>query len=171
MKSFALVMILISGLISGVVSGCASRAPCPSAPTTAAAPTSAAPASAGTLEMKQYFLVLLRRGPAWSPEKTPETKKIFEGHMANIEAMARTGKLLIAGPTDQPETERTAVAGIFLFEGVERAEIEAMMKQDPAIAIGRLVPEVLVWYGPANITYPGKLIAPAAGEPASPVDH
>lgn len=108
--------------------------------------------------MKQYFLVLLRRGPAWSAEKTPETKKLFEGHMANIEAMAKTGKLLIAGPTDQPATERTAVAGIFLFESADRAEIEAMMNRDPAIAAGRLVPEVLTWYGPANITYPGKLV-------------
>ncbi|MGE0550515.1 MAG: YciI family protein [Kofleriaceae bacterium] len=151
----------LAALIVIALAGCAAQAPCPAAPTTASGPASAAagpPTASGELEMKQYFLVLLRRGPAWSAEKTPETKKLFEGHMANIEAMAKTGKLLIAGPTDQPATERTAVAGIFLFESADRAEIEAMMNRDPAIAAGRLVPEVLTWYGPANITYPGKLV-------------
>ena len=111
----------------------------------------------GKLEMRSYFLVLLRRGPAWTPEKTPETKKIFEGHMANIEAMANSKKLLIAGPIDAPETDPNALAGIFLFDVKDRAEVDALIANDPAIAIKRLVPEVLIWYGPANITYPGKL--------------
>lgn len=80
--------------------------------------------------MKPYVLVLLRRGPAWTPEKTPETTKLFEGHMANINAMAATGKLVIAGPIDAPETDRNAVAGIFIFDVPERAEVDAMLKQD-----------------------------------------
>jgi uncharacterized protein YciI len=84
--------------------------------------------------------VLLRRGPAWTPEKTAETKKIFEGHMANIEAMAKTGKLIIAGPIDADANDRTAIAGIFIFEGVTRAELDDMIRRDPAIEIKRLVP-------------------------------
>lgn len=109
------------------------------------------------LEMKSYFLVLLRRGPAWTPEKTPETKKIFEGHMANIEAMAKAGKLILAGPIDADANDPNAIAGIFVFDVKDRAEVDALMAGDPAIAIKRLVPEVLPWFGPANITYPGKL--------------
>lgn len=112
---------------------------------------------AGTLEMKAYFLVLLRRGPAWTPEKTPETAKLFEGHMANIIAMGKTGKLVIAGPIDAPEADRTAVAGVFIFDVPTRAEVDAMIAKDPAIAARRLVPEILPWYGPAGLTYPGQV--------------
>lgn len=129
---------------------------------TAAVPATAATAcaaqGAGTLEMKPYFMVLLRRGPAWSADKTPESAKIFEGHMANIEAMAKTGKLVIAGPIDAPPTDRTAIAGIFIFDVPSKAEVEAMIKDDPAISIQRLVPEILPWYGPAGLTYPGQAV-------------
>lgn len=100
--------------------------------------------------MQSYQLVLLRRGPAWTPEKTPETKKLFEGHMANINAMAATCKLVVAGPIDAPETDRTALAGIFVFNA-DRAAVEELLKNDPAIAGGRLVPEIHAWYSDAQI--------------------
>lgn len=122
----------------------------------AAAPTTCPAPGAGTLEMREYFLVLLRRGPAWTAEKTDATAKLFEGHMANIEAMARSGALVLAGPTDAPATDPTAIAGIFVFGVATRAEVEALIANDPAIAAGRLVPEILPWYGPAGLTYPGQ---------------
>ncbi len=141
-------------LVVSMLVACAHPPP-PSAP--AQTPTAA---PAGKLTMKSYFLVLLRRGPAWSAEKTPESKKIFEGHMANMDAMAATGKLIIAGPMDAPDEDRNAIAGLFLFEDASRVEVDAMIANDPAIKIGRLVPEVLTWYGPAGLTYPGKLENP-----------
>lgn len=123
----------------------------------AARPTPTCPAPGdGALEMRSYFLVLLRRGPAWTPEKTAETQRLFEGHMANIEAMARTGALVLAGPIDAPADDRAALAGIFVFGVPNRQEVEALIAHDPAIAAGRLVPEILPWYGPAGLTYPGQ---------------
>jgi hypothetical protein len=109
-----------------------------------------APATPEKFEMQSYQLVLLRRGPVWTPEKTPETKKLFEGHMANINAMAATCALVVAGPIDSPETDRTALAGIFIFNA-ERPAVDALLQNDPAIAIGRLVPEIHVWYGDAQL--------------------
>jgi uncharacterized protein YciI len=143
MKLVALLVIALTA--------CAGTAPTPATPATPCP----AP-GAGKLEMKQYFLVLLRRGPAWSPDKTPESTKIFEGHMANIEAMAKTGKLVIAGPIDAPPTDPTAIAGIFIFDVPTKADVEAMIQGDPAISIRRLVPEILPWYGPAGLSYPGQ---------------
>jgi hypothetical protein len=99
--------------------------------------------------MQGYQLVLLRRGPAWTPDKTPDTQKLFEGHMANINAMAAACKLVIAGPIDSPETDRTALAGIFVFDA-KREELDALLKNDPAIAAGRLVPEIHAWYSDAQ---------------------
>lgn len=135
-----------------LVAACAAKAPPPPAAPVAACP----PPGAGKLEMRQYFLVLLRRGPAWTPEKTPETKRIFEGHMANIEAMGKSGKLVIAGPVEAPESDATAIAGIFIFDVPTKADVEALIEGDPAISIKRLVPEILPWYGPAGLTYPGQ---------------
>jgi uncharacterized protein len=108
-----------------------------------------APAAPEKFEMQGYQLVLLRRGPAWTPEQTPETKKLFEGHMANIQAMAATCKLVIAGPFDAPESDRTALAGIFVFDA-KREELDGLLKNDPAIAAGRLVPEIHAWYSDAQ---------------------
>jgi len=34
--------------------------------------------------MEVYYLGLLNRGPAWTRGETPESKRIQEGHMANI---------------------------------------------------------------------------------------
>jgi hypothetical protein len=34
-------------------------------------------------------------------------------------------------------------------------EAHALLANDPAIASGRLVPELRPWYGPAGITYDG----------------
>lgn len=144
-------------MLGALLASCASAPKCP--PVAPPATTTAAPPS-GELEMRSYFLVLLRRGPAWTAEKTPETKKLFEGHMANIEAMAKAGKLLIAGPMDADPADKTAVAGIFLFDVPTKEEVIELMAGDPAIAAKRLVPEVLTWYGPSNISYPGQLPKP-----------
>jgi uncharacterized protein YciI len=133
-------------------------AACSSAPRSAAAPVTPDPAqpAAAEFQMKQYIFVVLRRGPAWTPEKTPETKQLFEGHMANIIAMEKAGKLILAGPMEAPESDRAAIAGIFIFDNVDRAGVDKLLANDPAIAAQRLVPEIHTWYGPAGLTYAGK---------------
>lgn len=137
--------------LSVLLLACASRA---------AAPAACPDVAGGKLEMRGYFLVLLHRGPAWTPEQTPATQKLFEGHMANIQAMARSGALVLAGPTGPADgsdsDDPRALAGIFVFGVATQAEVEALIAKDPAIAAGRLVPEILSWYGPVGLTYPGQ---------------
>ncbi|HEX7798370.1 MAG TPA: YciI family protein [Vicinamibacterales bacterium] len=105
--------------------------------------------------MRTYLFVLLRRGPAWSAEETPESKRLFEGHMANIKAMGKAGKLVLAGPFDAPAEDRSAYAGLFVLDVKTEDEARALLANDPAIAAGRLVPEFRSWYGPAGITFDG----------------
>jgi len=151
MKLLAIVIVI-------VLAACARpTAPPPAAPAQAAPCPPAA--AAGDFKMKSYFLVLLRRGPTWSAEKTEESKRLGEGHMANIRAMGEAGKLVIAGPTDVDASQRDVVAGIFIFDVATREEVDALLKGDPAIAAGRFIPEVLPWYGPAGLTYPGDVRA------------
>lgn len=114
------------------------------------------PPPAKPFAMRTYIFVLLRRGPAWSPEETPESKKLFEGHMANIMAMAKSKKLVIAGPFDAPKDQADAYAGMFVFDVATDAEVQALLANDPAIAAGRLVPELRTWHGPVGLTYDGQ---------------
>src|ERR1700704_4101562 len=77
----------------------------------------AAPASpAKKFAMRSYTFVLVKRGPTWTADETPESKKIFEGHMANIQAMGKAGKLILAGPLDAPADDKTAYAGLFVLD-------------------------------------------------------
>lgn len=93
------------------------------------------------LKLKVYYLTFLRRGPKWTPEKTPETEKLQAEHMANINAMAKTGKLVIAGPFENAGE----FAGIFVFKVGTLDEAKQLAQSDPAVRAGRLLADVHPW--------------------------
>jgi uncharacterized protein len=97
--------------------------------------------------MEQYFLGLLYQGPAWTRGDTEASRKIQEGHMANIQRMADTGALVAAGPTEGDASLR----GIFIFRVKSADDARALAARDPAIEAGRLVLELHPWWGPAGI--------------------
>ncbi len=74
--------------------------------------------------------------------------KIQEGHMANINKMAESGKLQIAGPFGDDGNWR----GIFIFDAATEDEVKELLKDDPAIQSGRLAYEIHPWW-----TMPGGL--------------
>jgi uncharacterized protein YciI len=92
-------------------------------------------------KMATYYFSFLRRGPKWTPEKTPETEKLQAAHMANINAMAKTGKLVIAGPFENGGD----YAGVFVFKVGSLDEAKALAESDPTVKAGRLVAEVHPW--------------------------
>ena len=93
-----------------------------------------------------YHFGLIRRGPKWTPERTPETERLQAGHMANINAMAAAGKLVIAGPFENGGE----YAGVFVFKGVSLQEAKDLSAADPAVKAGRLVVDVYPWFIPKN---------------------
>ena len=96
------------------------------------------------LKMSTYYFAFLRRGPKWTPEKTPETEKLQADHMANIVAMAGTGKLVIAGPFENAGN----YAGVFVFKVGSLDEAKALAEGDPAVKAGRLTVDVHPWMVP-----------------------
>jgi uncharacterized protein YciI len=92
--------------------------------------------------MTTVYLVLLRKGPAWTPEVTPTTQAIQEAHMANIRAMWRDHKLIVAGPVE----DEADLRGIFVFQAKSLDEAKAWAASDPAVKAGRLVPVVYPWW-------------------------
>lgn len=101
-------------------------------------------------EMKQYYFVMLSRG-ARRHEITDTTiiKKLHAGHMANITRLAEMGKILVAGPFGDDGNWR----GIFIFDAASKEEVEGYLKEDPAIAAGRLAYEIHPWWTAKNAVF------------------
>jgi uncharacterized protein YciI len=113
----------------------------------ASATIAAADAGPGGYEMTTYYVAFLYRGAKWTPQQTAETKRIQEEHMANIQRMADSGKLVLAGPfTDDGE-----LRGLFVFQGVTREEAETLAANDPAVKAGRLRIELHPWFSAKGI--------------------
>ncbi len=98
-------------------------------------------------ELDRYQFGMLKRGPKSTAEKTPESQKIQEGHMANINKLARAGKLMAAGPM----AEEGDLRGIFIFKAASLEEARTLASEDPAIKSGRLTLELMDWLGPKGI--------------------
>ena len=120
----------------------------------------AAPAEVGGYEMTTYYVGFLYRGPKWTPEVTPETTRIQEGHMANIRRMAEAGKLLVAGPF----SDDGALRGMYVFTVGSMEEAEKLVQTDPAVQSGRLRFELHPWFAAKNIVVTPHA-QPAPGKP------
>lgn len=126
----------------------ASDAPAPAAP--AAQPAPAAPDDHP--EMTTFYLVLLRRSPAWTPDQSPAIKRLQEAHMANIRRLAAEGKLVIAGPFLE-QTGPGSLAGLYIFRAPSLGAVKELAATDPMVRSGRLVPEIYPWLGPKGLHY------------------
>lgn len=97
-------------------------------------------AQAGMDKMKQYYFVLLTKGPHRDQDSIT-ADKIQAAHMANIQRLATEGKLIVAGPFMDDGEWR----GIFIFDAKDAKEVEAMLKTDMAVSSGRLRYEIHPW--------------------------
>src|SRR5215831_2264044 len=148
-------LVIALALVVAPLAACAPATSQTSPASPAASSTASAASAAKPFSMRTYTFVLLRRGPTWTAEQTPETKKIFEGHMANIQAMGKAGKLVLAGPFDAPADDKSAYAGLFVLDVASEAEARALLAGDPAVSSGRFTVELRTWLGPSGITYDG----------------
>lgn len=96
--------------------------------------------------MKKYVFCYLKKGPNrnHSPE---EAKMIQAGHMANIQKLADSGYLLLAGPF----MDTGIVKGIFIFNTDDIELAKRWTQADPAVQSGRLIMELHPWYGSAAL--------------------
>lgn len=93
------------------------------------------------------YLGLLTRGAKWTPEKTPATEELQRAHIANINRLAETKKLVVAGPFGDNGTLR----GIFVFKVASLEEAKELAETDPAVKAGRLAIEMHPWLVPEGV--------------------
>jgi len=114
------------------------------------AQTAAAPAP--QTEMRMYYMVFLRRGPAWTAAATPEVTAVSRAHRANIDRLTKEGLMVVAGPFEGTSGDR-ALTGIFILRVASMEAAKATVDTDPAVKAGRFVYEIVPWWGPATLRY------------------
>lgn len=98
--------------------------------------------------MGSYVLAVLKTGPADADIKDADArKKIFEGHFANMDRLAKKGKLVLAGPFIKGGEKR----GLFIFDVATLEEAKKLVESDPAVKAGVFVFELTRWYGSAAV--------------------
>ena len=100
---------------------------------------------ADEMGMRPYVLVILRTGPTRVPDGEAR-KAMFAGHFANMERLAKEGKLALAGPfSEDPAGWR----GLLLLAVDDLEAAKRLTATDPVIVNGEMVAEYHRWYGSA----------------------
>lgn len=97
--------------------------------------------------MKSYMLVILKTGPNKIEDKN-KLNELFKGHMENINRLAESGKLVVAGPFGKNDKN---YRGIFIFNVKTAEEVTALLDNDPAVKEKLFEAEILPWYGSAAL--------------------
>ena len=111
--------------------------------------------------MRSYVLVILKTGPTRVPDG-PARDAMFAGHFANMERLAKAGKLAVAGPFSK---DPSGWRGLYVFavDGIEQAR--ELAETDPVVVQGEMVAEYHAWYGSAALMlvpeYHERLVRPA----------
>jgi len=92
-----------------------------------------------TAQTSEHIFVFLNNKADKVKLPEEEVKKIMDGHMANINRLAKEGKLISAGPFD-------GGGGIFIFKSGPIDEVREWLKTDPGVQANRWNVEVLPYY-------------------------
>ena len=98
-------------------------------------------ASGAPDSMTTFGWVFLRRGPRYDSNPSPSVLKLIERHQRYAEKLKARGQLVFSGAIEGTGDLR----GILIFKG-DKKSVERVMKGDPAVRAGRLVPQVLTWW-------------------------
>jgi uncharacterized protein YciI len=91
--------------------------------------------------MATYYLVMLVKGPKWTPETSPALEQLQKDHLAHLRKLALSGKLVLAGPL----TDGGTIRGLCVFKAASLEEARAFEDDDPAVKAGRLAIEAHPW--------------------------
>ena len=106
----------------------------------------AASVGADEYGMRKYVLVVLKTGPQQMPAGKPRDA-MLKAHFANIQRLAKAGKLALAGPLDGNEGWR----GLFILAVEEIEEAKQLVASDPVVSSGEMVAEYHKYYGSAAL--------------------
>jgi len=95
--------------------------------------------------MTIYYVYLLKKGPTWRPDETPEIDALQEAHLANMKRLADIGKLVINGPLLDSLASSGEIRGIGVLKTDSLVEAQGLISTDPMVKAGRLIFELHTW--------------------------
>jgi uncharacterized protein YciI len=106
---------------------------------------------AQSLERVIYYVYLLKKGPTWSPDSTPEMDALQEAHLSNLQRLREEGKLVLSGPLLDSFQLGGEIRSIGVLKAKSLPEAQDWISTDPMVKVGRLVVELHVWMVPKGI--------------------
>lgn len=91
--------------------------------------------------LKRYVFMLLNDGPNRTQDSAT-VAKLMKGHMNHLQEMAKTKKLVVAGPFENGGKFR----GILIFDVDSIAQAVRMESADPAVVAGRFEMQAIYWW-------------------------
>ena len=112
------------------------------------------------MEFDRYYVVILKKGPNWTGEPSPELDALQARHLAHLGSLYEQGLNLISGPVeDHGGLDRRGIS-IYRFDAYTSIdELRAEVEADPMFEIGHLAADYLTWYVPQ-----GSTLRPAASD-------
>lgn len=98
------------------------------------------------MNLSAYYLCLLRKGPTWTGEETPEVERLSGQHLAYLGQLIAAGKIIVAGPVDDNE-----LRGFSIYRTATLAEARALAEADPGVQAGRFVVDMYRWFTPSGV--------------------
>ena len=102
-------------------------------------------ALAASMDRAVYYVYLLRKGPAWSPDSSPEVDALQEAHLANLRRLVDDGSIVLSGPLLDAFQLGGDIRSIGVLKAGSVAEAAALIGTDPMVKAGRLAVEVHAW--------------------------
>lgn len=101
--------------------------------------------------MTIYYIYLLKKGPAWTAEETPELDALQEAHLANMRRLADLGKLVINGPLLDSFAVSGELRGVGALKAASFVEAQELISSDPMVKVGHMIFELHAWMVKKNI--------------------
>jgi uncharacterized protein len=98
-----------------------------------------------------YYIYMLKKGPAWSPDETPEIDKLQKEHIENLSRLREEGKLVLSGPLLDSFQLSGEIRSIGVLKATSLAEAQAWIGTDPMVKVGRLMIELHTWMVPKGV--------------------
>ena len=91
------------------------------------------------------YVFILKKGPTWSPDETPEIEALQEAHLANYRRLEEIGKLIVTGPFMDAFAMSGEVRGMGVLRAGSYEEAYDLISTDPMVKVDRLVFELHAW--------------------------
>jgi uncharacterized protein YciI len=109
-------------------------------------PTHPGPEDGYPMQMRRLMLVLMVKGPNWSPASTPESARDQAAHLQLLTHLRDSGVLLLSGPIPDGDPER----GVLVFDLTDEDDVRALLADDAHMLSGQLAIEQYPWLVPAD---------------------